>query len=290
MGNPGVSLSRISAEGIDLAKTLNSGQVFHWIRHGRGFVGAIDQEACYLEQSGNELLVSTGLTAQVRRYLALDHRMDDIHATFPKDPTLDAAIRYADGIRILRQPVWECLATFLTSALKQVAHIRSISLLIRERYGRRLEVAGTTVFSYPDIKVLAGLTPDDLRACRLGFRAANLLAAARIIAAGEIGLNNLANLPSDQIRSILCRFPGVGDKIANCVLLFAFGRLEVMPIDVWIARVLREKYFPKKRTIRPAQLAQFCQQYFGPHAGYAQQYLFHHWRLTYRGGKVSSKK
>jgi N-glycosylase/DNA lyase len=290
MGNPGASLSRISAEGIDLAKTLNSGQVFHWIQHGKGFVGTIDQGPCYLEQSGNELLVSKGLTAEVRRYLALDHRMDAIHATFPKDPTLDAAIRYADGIRILRQPVWECLATFLTSALKQVAHIRSISLLIRERYGRRLGVAGTAVFSYPDEKVLAGLTVDDLQACRLGFRAANLLAAARMIAAGEIELDGLADLPSDEIRSILCRFPGVGDKIANCVLLFAFGRLEVMPIDVWIARVLREKYFPKKRTIRPAQLAAFCQQYFGPHAGYAQQYLFHHWRLTYRDEKVSGEK
>jgi N-glycosylase/DNA lyase len=290
MGNPGVSPSRISAEGIDLAKTLNSGQVFHWTQHGKGFVGTIDQEPCYLEQSGNELLVSRDLTVQVRRYLALDHRMDEIHTTFPNDPTLDAAIRYADGIRLLRQPIWECLATFLTSALKQVAHIRSISLLIRERYGRRLEVAGTTVFSYPDPEVLARLTLDDLRACRLGFRSANLLAAARIVAAGEIQFDGLAKLRSDEIRSILCRFPGVGDKIANCVLLFAFGRLDVMPIDVWIARVLRGKYFPKKRKVRPAQLAEFCQQYFGPYAGYAQQYLFHHWRLTYRDEKVKSER
>ena len=276
------SVCRIAAEGIDLGKSLNSGQVFHWTQHGTGFVGAIDQEPCYLEQSGNQLLSSKGLTAQVRYYLALDHQMDEIHSTFPNDATLDAAVRYAAGIRILRQPVWECLATFLTSALKQVAHIRSISLLIRERYGRRLEVAGTSIFSYPGPEVVAGLSLDALRACQLGFRAANLLAAARMVAAGEIDLPGLAKLPSNEIRTVLHRFPGVGDKIANCVLLFAFGRLEVMPIDVWIARVLREKYFPKKRKIRPAQLAEFCQQYFGPYAGYAQQYLFHHWRLTYR--------
>jgi N-glycosylase/DNA lyase len=275
------SVCRIAAEGIDLGKSLNSGQVFHWVQHGTGFVGAINQEPCYLEQSGNQLLLPEGLTAQVRHYLALDHPIGEIHSTFPNDPTLNAAVRYAAGIRILRQPVWECLATFLTSALKQVAHIRSISLLIREKYGRRLEVAGTSVFSYPGPEVLAGLSLDALRACRLGFRAANLLAAARIVAAGEIDLTGLARLPSDEIRTELCRFPGVGDKIANCVLLFAFRRLEVMPIDVWIARVLREKYFPKKRKIRPAQLAEFCQQYFGPYAGYAQQYLFHHWRLTY---------
>jgi len=280
MGNH--TLSEIAAEGIDLAKSLNSGQVFHWIQHGKGFVGVIDQEPCYLEQSENKLLVSRGLTSQARRYLALDHRIADIHRTFPNDPTLNAAVCYAAGIRILRQPVWECLATFLTSALKQVAHIRSISLLIRERYGRKLEVAGTTVFSYPGPEILGRLSLDDLRACRLGFRAANLLAAARMVAEAEIDLTRLAKLPSDEMRTELCRFPGVGDKIANCVLLFAFGRLEVMPIDVWIARVLREKYFPEKNKIRPAQLAEFCREYFGPYAGYAQQYLFHHWRLTYR--------
>jgi len=282
MENLNHSFSRIAAKGIDLAKTLNSGQVFHWTQHGKGFVGAIDQKPCYLEQSGNQLLVSSDLISLARRYLALDHRIDEIHGTFPNDPTLSAAARYGAGIRILRQPVWECLATFLTSALKQVAHIRSISLMVRERYGRNLEVAGTAVFSYPGPEVLARLTLDDLRACRLGFRAANLLAAARMIAGGEIDLNGLTKLSSDEIRTVLCRFPGVGDKIANCVLLFAFGRLEVMPIDVWIARVLREKYFPEKSKLRPADLAEFCGQYFGPYAGYAQQYLFHHWRLTYR--------
>ena len=280
MGNR--SLSRIAAKGIDLAKSLNSGQVFHWTQQGKGFVGTIDQDPCYLEQSGNQLLVSGDLISQARSYLALDHRIDDIHRTFPDDPTVRAAARYADGIRILRQPIWECLATFLTSALKQVAHIRSISLLVRERYGTKHEVAGTAVFSYPGPEVLARLTLDDLRACRLGFRAANLLAAARIVAGDEIDLDGLTMLPSDEIRTVLCRFPGVGDKIANCVLLFAYGRLEVMPIDVWIARVLREKYFPIKSKVRPADLAEFCRQYFGPYAGYAQQYLFHHWRLTYR--------
>jgi N-glycosylase/DNA lyase len=288
MGNH--KLSRIAAQGIDLAKSLNSGQVFHWTQLGKGFVGAIDQNPCYLEQSGNHLLVSGDLISRARRYLALDHRIDEIHRTFPNDSTLNAAARYAAGIRILRQPVWECLATFLTSALKQVAHIRSISLLLRERYGRKLEVVGTAVFSYPGPEVLARLTVDDLRACRLGFRAVNLLAAARMVAGNEIDLNALTKLSSDEIRTVLCRFPGVGDKIANCVLLFAFGRLEVMPIDVWIARVLREKYFPEKSKLRPADLAEFCRQYFGPYAGYAQQYLFHHWRLTYRDEKVKSER
>ena len=279
------SLRRIPAAGIDLAKTLDSGQVFHWTSHRAGFAGAIDQEPCYLEQSAGELLVSARSIVRVRRYLALDHRIREIESTFPKDPALNAAIGYSAGIRILRQPVWECLATFLTSALKQVPHIRNISLLIRERYGTRLRVAGTDVFSYPGPETIASLKLEDLIACRLGFRAANLLATARMVAEGEVGLKGLSELPSAELQGVLCRFPGVGEKIANCVMLFAFGRLNVMPIDVWIARVLREKYLATTGKIRAAQMSEFCQQYFGPYAGYAQQYLFHHWRKTYRARK-----
>jgi N-glycosylase/DNA lyase len=282
------ALIRIPGNGIDLAKTLDSGQVFHWVRHGSGFVGAIDQGPCYLEQSGSALLVRAREIKEVERYLALDHRIDQIESSFPSDPTLRAALRYGTGIRILRQPVWECLATFLTSALKQVAHIRSISLLIRERYGDELRIAGTEVFAYPAPEVVASLKLEDLLACRLGFRAANLLATARMVAEGAVDLGGLNQLSTDEIRRVLCLFPGVGKKIANCVLLFAFGRLEVMPIDVWIARVLTEKYLPKPAKVKAVQLTEFCRQYFGPYAGYAQQYLFHHWRTTYdRRGALS---
>jgi N-glycosylase/DNA lyase len=273
--------TRIPGNGIDLAKTLDSGQVFHWVRHGSGFVGAIDREPYYLEQSGGALLVRAREIKRAQRYLALDHCIEQIESSFPVDPTLRAALRYGAGIRILRQPVWECLATFLTSALKQVTHIRSISVLIRERYGDELRIAGTEVFSYPAPEVVASLKLEDLLACRLGFRAANLLATARMVAEGAVDLNGLNQLSTDDIRKVLCLFPGVGEKIANCVLLFAFGRLEVMPIDVWIARALMEKYLPKGVKVKAGQLAEFCRQYFGPYAGYAQQYLFHHWRTTY---------
>jgi N-glycosylase/DNA lyase len=282
------ALIRIPGKGIDLAKTLDSGQVFHWVRHETGFVGAIDQEPCYLEQSGGGLLIRARELAQVQGYLALDHCIDQIENTFPSDPTLRAALQYGAGIRILRQPVWECLATFLTSALKQVAHIRSISLLVRQRYGQELRIAGTQVYAYPTPEVVALLRLEDLLACRLGFRAANLLATARMVAEGAVDLEGLNQLSTEEIRKVLCLLPGVGEKIANCVLLFAFGRLEVMPIDVWIARVLAEKYLPKAAKVKPGRLAEFCRQYFGPYAGYAQQYLFHHWRMTYdRRGALS---
>jgi N-glycosylase/DNA lyase len=212
----------------------------------------------------------------------LDHSIDLIEASFPKDPTIRAAIRFSRGIRIIRQPIWECLATFLTSAMKQVSHIRSISLAIRERFGKAVRVGACELYTFPPPDVIAAGNLNDLLECRLGFRARNLLATAQMVTANEIQLAELSYLPTAEARRTLCRFPGVGDKIANCVLLFAYERMDAVPIDVWIGRALRQTYFPlEAQNVRASRLSEFC-NYFGPYAGYAQQYLFHHWRMTYR--------
>ena len=138
----GPPLEKIAAPDFDLDKTLNSGQVFHWTAHGPGFAGTINETPVYVEQRGAELWVTPGQGAQVRRHFALDHPMTDIIASFPGDEVLRAAIEFSRGIRIIRQPAWECLATFLTSALKQVPHIRAVSLAIRRRFGRHLRLDG----------------------------------------------------------------------------------------------------------------------------------------------------
>jgi N-glycosylase/DNA lyase len=263
-------LVRIPGAGIDLAKTLECGQVFHWVRHQSGFAGTIGDRPCYLEQVDSDLLVPAGQEEAVHRYLSLDHPMEVIEASFPNDPALRAAIRFSRGIRIIRQPIWECLATFLTSALKQVNHIKNISLAVRRRFG---------LFTFPAPEVIAACDLRDLLACRLGFRARNVLVTAQMLAAKEIQLDDLSALSTAEARAMLCRFPGVGEKIANCVLLFAYERMGAVPIDVWIARVLRQTYFSENPRVKPRRLAEFC-SYFGPYAGYAQQYLYHHWRIT----------
>jgi len=275
-------LRRIPGAGVDLAKTLECGQVFHWTRCEGGFVGTIGEIPSYLEQIDGDLFVPEGQEALVHRYLALDHPIEIIEASFPKDPTIRAAIRFSRGIRIIRQPIWECLATFLTSAMKQVSHIRRISLAIRERFGKAVRLGARELYTFPLPDVIAGANLNDLLECRLGFRARNVLAAAQMIAAKEIRLEELAVLSTAEAREILCRFPGVGNKIAHCVLLFAYERMDAVPIDVWISRALRQTYFPPEaQNVRVSRLSEFC-SYFGPYAGYAQQYLFHHWRMTYR--------
>ncbi len=274
--------SVVDAPETDLALTLGCGQVFHWRRDGAVWTGAIGEVPVRVEQRGGELDVAPGSEAAVREYFALNHPLAEIYASFPRDDAMCAALAACRGLRIVRQPAWECLATFITSAMKQVAHIAQISHLLRERYG--VEVA-PGIFSYPPPERLAALSEADLRECRLGFRAKNLLGAARMIASREVDLARVAALPDDEAHAELCRLPGVGAKVANCALLFGFERLTAFPIDVWIERVLRRLYFQRKRKVTARRLSEFSATYFGPYGGYAQQYLFHHARTTWpRGG------
>jgi N-glycosylase/DNA lyase len=185
-------------------------------------------------------------------------------------------------LRIIRQPQWECLATFLTSSLKQVQHIRAISLAIRKRFGRKLQRDEIEAYSYPLPEQVAGISLEKLLECKLGFRAANLIASAKMVASGKLDLEALRNFSTEDARAALCELPGVGEKIANCVLLFAYERMDAVPVDVWIARVLSEVYFKGRNKVPLRELNAFAADYFGSYAGYAQQYLFHHWRLTYR--------
>lgn len=273
---------------FNLQQTLTCGQVFQWRQHGKGWLGVAGDEPLYAEQRGEMLLVPQGSEALARRYFALDHPLQEIAATFPDDDAMRAAGDFCRGLRIIRQPAWECVASFITSALKQVAHIAQISHTLRERYGRRVVWNDVPLFAYPAPERIAALTEAELRACRLGFRAKTLLGAARMIASGEVDLARVATLPDEAARAELCRLPGVGEKVANCALLFAFERARAFPIDVWIERVLRGIYFARKRKVTARRLREFSASYFGPFGGYAQQYLFHHARMTQKRGREST--
>jgi len=261
--------------------TLDSGQVFHWEKAGAGFVGAIGDLAVYLEQQKDILKTSgSALKRVISHYFALDHPLEKICASFPDDPAMNAAKQFCRGLRIIRQPKWECLATFICSSMKQVAHIRQISRNLRERFGEIRKIDSYVVHIFPSAERIAATSAGELRKCALGYRAKNLLATARLVASGDVDLGKLAALSDIDLRVRLCELPGVGAKVANCVMLFAYERLGAFPIDVWIERVLRERYFPRALKLNAKWLEAFTQQYFGDHGGYAQQYLFHHARMT----------
>jgi len=198
----------------------------------------------------------------------------------------------------LRQEPWECLASFILSSTKQIVQIRQIVALLCERFGERLApppangrrlvhhdgahgVMRPANFSFPSPQRIAACTEADLRACKMGFRAPGLLNAARQIAGDQLDLGKIRTLDYAAARAELMKLHGVGGKIADCVLLFGYGFDAAFPVDVWIERALQELYFPRRRASEK-RLHRFAATHFGPHAGYAQQYLFHFMR-TKRG-------
>jgi N-glycosylase/DNA lyase len=267
----------------DLGVTLNSGQAFRWTWRDRGWVGVVGTHWVRLQ-------VAAGLlTAEVAEpvadwhwltdYLQLDLDLSEVLRTFPDDEPMRAAVTACRGLRLLCQEPWECLASFILSSTKRIVQIQQITTALCEKYGEPITVpAGESpAKAFPSPARLAAATEPELRECKMGFRARYLLATARRIAAGECNLSALGRLPVETARAELLKLPGVGRKIADCVLLFAYGFQPAFPVDVWVMKALRELYF-SNRPVSVKRLHRFAAKHFGPHAGYAQQYLFHYIR------------
>lgn len=284
----------------DLAATLDSGQAFRWKFSEDAWTGVIGSR--WVRLRGDEVSISAETAAPVEDwnwlvdYLQLNVNLTRVLATFPDDEPMRAAVGACRGLRLLRQEPWECLASFILSSTKQIVQIRQIVGLLCERFGEPLaginaETRGNTELensprdsgtsaplrSFPSAARIAGLTETELRCCKMGFRAPYLLGSARMITEGRIDLERLGAMPAEDARLALMQLPGVGRKIADCVLLFAYGFQSAFPVDVWVVKALQKLYFPKRRA-SAKRLRRFSETHFGPNAGYAQQYLFHYMR------------
>jgi len=271
----------------DLAATLDSGQAFRWLNEGAGWTGVVGPRRVKLEAvAGGIRAETTGPVADwhwLQDYLQSQVDLAAILRTFPEDPPMQAALAACPGLRLLRQDPWECLASFMLSSTKQIVQIRQIIALLCERHGAVIDAPGTgaPAHAFPTPAQIASLSEDQLRACKMGFRAPNVLAAARRIDAGAFDLERLRMMPHDEARAELMKLRGVGGKIADCVLLFAYGFNAAFPVDVWIKKALQELYFPRRRA-SDKRLQHFAATHFGEHGGYAQQYLFHYMRTLKR--------
>lgn len=197
-----------------------------------------------------------------------------------KDEYMQAAVSFGEGIRILRQDPWEMLISFIISQNKAIPHIKECIRLITRQFGFALEQIDSMdkhYYSFPTPKELSRATEEELRACKVGFRAPYIMDACRKILNGEIILNDLYIMPIEEAKTALMSIKGVGPKIADCILLFAYGKTEVFPTDVWIKRVIEGFYF-EGREVPLVEIQAFAKSYFGDLAGYAQQYLFYYGR------------
>jgi N-glycosylase/DNA lyase len=285
----------------DLAATLDSGQVFRWQQIENSWIGVVGSNFARMTQTRDGIFAETAVPQKnwdwLRHFLQTEIELGKILKTFPDDEPMNNAVAACHGLRILRQDPWECLASFILSSTKQIVQIRQIVSLLCERFGEPIEVGRavlcapthiqpsgahgvtrpTLLHSFPSPEKIAAANEIQLRNCKMGFRAPNLLAAARQIADGAFDLERIRRLDYAEARAELMKLRGVGGKIADCVLLFAYGFDSAFPVDVWIERALQRLYFPRRRASEP-RLRRFAATHFGPHAGYAQQYLFHYMR------------
>jgi N-glycosylase/DNA lyase len=263
----------------DLKATLTSGQAFNWERSAEGWTGVVGGRWVRLQQESGLIRAHTSEPQAtwdwLGEYLQVHVNLNEVLASFPRDPHLRSAIAACRGLRLLRQDPWECLASFILSSTKQIVQIRQIVAALCARFGTPVSApGGQPAFAFPTPARLAAASETELRACKMGFRAPYLHATARLVADGYCDLEGLRRLPLAKARGRLLQLPGVGGKITDCVLLFAYGFPEAFPVDVWVAIALRQFYF-RGRRVKPSRLRSFITTHFGPNAGYAQQYLFH---------------
>jgi len=261
---------------LDLSATLLGGQSFSWNPVSPFiFSGWIASHPVQLQIKKDHLHWDNSDLSpeQIRHYLSLDLDLSSIlqpHLT--SDPHLLTAAQQYPGLRPLREDPWECLANFICSSLKQITQIRQIHANLRSAFG------GPTR-SFPSPSILAKAGEQSLRDCALGYRARHLAATAYLLESQPSFLSIPPTLPTPQAAAHLETLPGVGPKISRCVLLYAYGRFDAFPVDVWVDRLLRQLYFPKKRKpFRFTDLEIWSQKHFGPNRGLAQLLLFHWFR------------
>lgn len=259
----------VNEQDFSLFDTLSCGQCFRWRENGSGgFDGVVGSRRISVKQDGDSLSF-TGCNKQdyekwLKRYLGLDADYSAIKKVLAQDPVLSKAIEYAPGIRIMNQPFWETLCSFIISQNNNIPRIMGIVDRLCEGFGD--DLGG--YFSFPSAETLSELSPQDLAPLRCGFRDRYIIDAAKKCSDGSVDEAYLRSAPLDDARRMLMSITGVGKKVADCTLLFGLGRLEAFPVDVWMKRAM-EALFPDGLP----ELAL-------PYAGIAQQYIFHYARTS----------
>jgi len=283
----------LSTVPFSLEHTLDCGQLFRWKKIDDWWYGVVEERVVKLRQSGEKLFfhVYPGAPRSdfLWRYLRLDDDLPSILGEINRDKHVAEAIKLFRGLRICRQEPWECLVSYVCATYKSIPAIKLMVNNLAKRFGKKLTFDGFDFYTFPKPVNLAKACPEELRACGLGFRAERVLEVAKKVESGKLHLESLKNVDYSEAKRMLLQLPGVGDKVADCVLLFSLEKLEAFPVDVWMKRAATSFYahhfdsaFIKKVSGKTSLtsreysvIGSFARQYFGRYAGYAQEYLFH---------------
>jgi len=273
---------RLKPECFNLDYTLDCGQVFRWEKSGDWWTGVVGDHVIRLsqEEDSGELLVDSRLPAEFfSHYFRLDDNLPSIYESINKDLLINRAINKYSGLRLIRQNPWECLISYMLATASSIPTIQKRIYLLSKFFGQELEEG---YFSFPDPDTLAEADLSLLDKCKLGFRTERIKEAAGEVASGELDLNVLYRLEYRYARERLMRLRGIGEKVADCVLLFAFEKMEAFPIDTHIRQIIQHYHIDDnffESCTNMSRMGDWGREYFGHYCGYAQQYLFYQKRM-----------
>jgi len=290
---------------FNLEHTLRCGQLFRWEKMGNWWYGVVRDKVFKIRQINGRLVFQTFPDKVnvdfVENYFRLDDDLPYILSKIDKDEHIRKAIQRFRGLRISRQEPWECLVSYICATHKNIPAIKNMILNISKRFGRKITFDSHCFYTFPKPSDLAQASLEEITECKLGFRAERVLEASKIIDRGEFNLESLRKIDYEKAKHELLSLPGVGQKVANCVLLFSLDKLEAFPVDVWMKRIILDfypSYFEEsfvervsgKSSITPGEyetISSFMRRYFGEYAGYAQEYFFYFQEVK---GKMQASK
>ena len=259
------------------------GQCFRWNKQeNNSYTGIVKNNVINVKKENERVIFTGNCNEDIKTicidYFDLNKNYENIKTELSKiDNYLANSIKYGNGIRILHQDLWETLISFIISANNNIPRIKTIIERISKTYGNKLIFQDKEYYAFPTPEELANVTVQDFRNLGLGFRDVRVYETVQKTLRKEIDLEQLEKeKDAETLRNKLLEIPGVGPKVADCIMLFSLKRYEVFPVDVWVRRVISELYFENVEQ-KPQTIQKFAKEQYGNLAGLAQQYLFY-WR------------
>ena len=262
---------------IDIDNSINSGQVFLWEKQGGDWYGIDGQDILKINKNGVIKSIINSKTDFFRK----NDNIQEIIKSISKDKTVKKAVKEYEGLRLFRQDPFQCLISFIISSNSNIQKIKNSLEKITKKFGKKVKIQNKEFFLFPEPEKLARATIDEIKSCGVGYRAPFIKEAAKMVILKKIDFEYLKKCDYHEAKKNICLVPGIGNKVADCIMLFSLNKLESFPLDTWMIKIL-EKYYSKEfkietKTITQKQyelLHEKIVNYFGPYCGYAQQYLF----------------
>ena len=269
---------------INIDNSINSGQVFLWEKNGTDWYGINGQDILKINKNG---VIKSILNSKTNFFRKNDN-MQEIIKSISKDETVKKSVKQYEGLRIFKQDPFQCMISFIISSNSNIQKIKNSLEKISKKFGKKVKIQNKEFFLFPKPEKLANASIEEIKKCGVGYRAPFIKQASKMIVLKKINFKYLEKCDYEEAKKNICVIPGIGNKVADCILLFSLNKLEAFPLDTWMIKIL-EKYYSNEfkietKTITTNQydiLHEKIVNYFGPYCGYAQQFLFKMERENY---------